>query len=165
MASLQRLADEFDHEAAVTRKLLERLPDARFGWRPHPKSFTAGDLACHIVESVGWARTILTAVEFDVDPATYRPFAATSQEALLDGLDRAADAGRTAFAAASEAALDEPWRLLIRGRPRWSKPREVVLRDFTFSHVAHHRGQFSVYLRLLELPVPGAYGPSADEMS
>ena len=100
-------------------------------------------------------------MEFDVDPATYRPFAATSQEALLDGLTRAADAGRAAFAAANEAVLDEPWRLLIRGRPRWSKPREVVLRDFTFSHVAHHRGQFSVYLRLLELPVPGAYGPSA----
>ena len=165
MASLQRLADEFDHETAVTRKMLARLPDAQFGWRPHPKSFTAGDLACHIVESVGWARPILTAVEFDLDPASYRPFEATSQQALLDGLDRVAAAGRVAFTAVNEAALDEPWRLLIGGRPRWSKPREVVLRDFTFSHVAHHRGQLSVYLRLLELPVPGAYGPSADESS
>ena len=164
MATLQRLAVEFDQEATVTRKMLERLPGTQFGWRPHPKSFTAGDLACHIIECVGWVQPILTAAEFDLDPATYRPFAATSPAALLDGLDRAADAGRAAFAATNEAALDEPWRLLIRGRPRWSKPREVVLRDFTFSHVAHHRGQFSVYLRLLELPVPGAYGPSADEV-
>ena len=70
----------------------------------------------------------------------YRPFEATSQQALLDGLDRVAAAGRVAFTAVNEAALDEPWRLLIGGRPRWSKPREVVLRDFTFSHVAHHRG-------------------------
>ena len=116
MASLQRLADEFDHETAVTRKMLARLPDAQFGWRPHPKSFTAGGLACHIVESVGWARPILTAAEFDLDPASYRPFEATSQQALLDGLDRVAAAGRVAFTAANEAALDEPWRLLIGGR-------------------------------------------------
>ena len=163
MSSRQRLADEFDRETQVTRTLLERLPDEHFGWRPHPRSFSAGDLAAHIVGCVGWAAPILTTSHYDVDPATYRPFTAGSRDTLLAGLDEAASAGRAAFAAIDDAALDEPWQLLIRGRSRWSRPREVVLRDFTFSHVAHHRGQFSVYLRLLNLPVPGAYGPSADD--
>jgi uncharacterized damage-inducible protein DinB len=159
----RRLAEEFEHESQVTRRLLERLPDAQFAWRPHARSFTAGELASHIVACVGWAAPILSTTRFDIDPATYRPFAAETRATLLAGLDDAAAAGRAAFAAIGDAALDEPWQLLIRGRPRWTRPREVVLRDFTLSHVAHHRGQFSVYLRLLDLPVPGAYGPSADD--
>lgn len=157
------LTDEFAHEAAVTRRLLERLPEARLAWRPHPKSFTAGDLAAHMVECLRWATPILAADHFDLDPATFQPFTAASRQGLLDGCDAAAAAGGAAFAAATVASLDESWRLLIRGRQKWERPRVVVLRDFTFGHVAHHRGQFSVYLRLLDVPVPGAYGPSADE--
>lgn len=157
------LADEFAHEATVTRRLLERLPEAHFAWRPHPKSFSAGDLAAHMVECLRWAAPILTADHFDVDPASFQPFTAASRQALVDGCDAAAAAGDAAFAAITAAALDGSWRLLIRGRQKWARPRLVVLRDFTFSHLAHHRGQFSVYLRLLDVPVPGAYGPSADE--
>jgi uncharacterized damage-inducible protein DinB len=163
MASLRQLADEFDREAHVTRRLLERLPDDRFGWRPHPKSSTAGDLGAHIVDCLGWVTPILSTVAYDVDPAVFRPFSAASSDELVAGLDAAATAGREAFAAAGDTALEQPWRFLIRGRLRWERPREVVLRDFTFSHLAHHRGQFSVYLRLLDIPVPGAYGPSADD--
>jgi uncharacterized damage-inducible protein DinB len=163
MGARQRLAEEFDHEARVTRTLLERLPDQHWAWRPHAKSFSAGDLASHIVACLGWAAPILSTARYDIDPKTYRQFTAGSSAALLAGLDEAAAAGRAAFAAATDAALEEPWQLSIGGRPRWARPREVVLRDFTFSHLAHHRGQFSVYLRLLDLPVPGAYGPSADD--
>ncbi len=164
MAGLDHLTAEFDHETATTRTLLARLPAERLDWRPHPKSFTAGDLAAHIVDCVGWARPILTTAAFDVDPATFQAFRAGSIEALLAGLDAATAAGKAAFATASEASLLEPWRFLVRGRLRFERPRHIVLRDFTFSHLAHHRGQFSVYLRLLDVPVPGAYGPSADEM-
>jgi len=163
MSALAHLAEEFDREAAATRRLLERLPDRHFAWRPHPRSFTAGDLAAHIVDCLGWVVPVLGRADYDVDPATWRPFTATSSTALLAGLDAAAAAGRDAFAAASGTDLDAPWRFLIRGTLKWARPRAVVLRDFTFSHLAHHRGQFSVYLRLLDLPVPGVYGPSGDE--
>ena len=164
MAGIERLSAEFAHETKTTRTLLARLPADRLGWRPHPKSFTAGDLGAHIVDCIGWASPILTTAEYNVDPATFQPFRAASLEALLAGLDMAAAAGDAAFATATEASLQEPWRFLVRGRLRFERPREVVLRDFTLSHLAHHRGQFSVYLRLLDVPVPGAYGPSADEM-
>jgi uncharacterized damage-inducible protein DinB len=158
-----RLAEEFDREARATRVMLERLPADRFTWAPHPKSFTVGALASHLVDCVGWAGPILTAPEFNVDPATFRPFHADTPSALLAGFDAAVAAGRDGFAAATAATLEAPWRLLVRGTMRFERPRVVVLRDFTLSHLAHHRGQLSVYLRLLDVPVPGVYGPSADD--
>ncbi|MGD9906644.1 MAG: DinB family protein [Dehalococcoidia bacterium] len=163
MSALAHLADEFDREAASTRRLLARLPDRHFAWRPHPKSFTAGELAAHTVDCLAWVAPVLTRSEYNVDPATFRPFTAATSMALVAGLDATADAGRRAIAAAAPADLEAPWRFLVRGRVKWERPRAVVLRDFTFSHLAHHRGQFSVYLRLLDLPVPGVYGPSADD--
>ena len=160
---LSRLAEEFDREARVTRVMLERLPADRFAWAPHPKSFTAGALASHLVDCVGWAGPILTAPEFNVDPATFRPFQARTPSALLAGFDAAVAAGRDGFATATAESLEAPWRLLVRGTMRFERPRVMVLRDFTLSHLAHHRGQLSVYLRLLDVPVPGVYGPSADD--
>ena len=158
-----RLAEEFEREARATRVMLERLPADRFAWAPHAKSFSAGALASHLVDCVGWAGPILTTPEFNVDPATFRAFDADSPESLLAGFDAAVAAGREGFATATSESLDAPWRLLVRGKVRFERPREVVLRDFTFSHLAHHRGQLSVYLRLLDVPVPGVYGPSADD--
>lgn len=165
MNELESLTAEFAHEMATTRRHLERLPDDRLAWRPHDRSFTAGELAAHIVECVKWAEAIFGGDELDMDPATFTPFAPASREELLGGFDEAVSRGAAALARSAQSSLSDPWRFKIRGRVRFERPRAVVFRDFTISHVIHHRGQFSVYLRLLEVAVPGSYGPTADEKS
>ena len=157
------LARELAHEAKTTRKLLERLPDDKLGWKPHEKSFTAGGLASHLVDCLRWADSILGADELDFDPAGYRPYQAGSVAELLATFDDRAACCELALAGVDDGALAQPWRFKIMGRQRFEKPRAAVFRDFTLSHLIHHRGQLSVYLRLLDVPVPGAYGPSADE--
>jgi uncharacterized damage-inducible protein DinB len=157
------LLAEFEHEATTTRKHLARLPDDRLDWQPHPKSFTARALASHIVECIGWARTIFSADEFDFDPASYQPFRAETVVDLLREFDRNVEAGTRAISSAGAAAVNAAWRMKIRGRVRFERTRGDAFRDFTLSHVIHHRGQLSVYLRLLDVPVPGSYGPTADE--
>ena len=163
MKTIDSLLKEFEHEAQTTRKHLERLPDGKLGWRPHEKSFTAAGLASHITECVGWTEVIFNENEYNFDPATYRPYVAKSTADLLKTFDDNVAKGRQALAAATEGSLEQPWSLKIMGRVQFEKPRADVFRDFALSHVIHHRGQFSVYLRLLDIAVPGSYGPSADE--
>jgi uncharacterized damage-inducible protein DinB len=163
MNSIDSLAGELAHEAQTTRRYLERLPGGAMDWRPHPKSFTAGALASHIVECVRWTQSIFSSDELNFDPATHRPFLAGSASELLDAFDDAVASSLRALEGAVSDTLLRPWRLKIMGKVRFEKPRVAVFRDFTLSHLIHHRGQLSVYLRLLDVPVPGAYGPSADE--
>ena len=99
------------------------------------------------------------------DPATYKPYVAKSAADLLKTFDDNVAKGKQALAAATEESLEQPWSLKIKGRVQFERPRADVFRDFALSHVIHHRGQFSVYLRLLDIPVPGSYGPSADELA
>src|SRR4029453_7035199 len=159
------LVHEFQHETATTRRHLERLTENSFGWRPHQKSFTAGELASHLVECVGWGSLIVEQEEVDINPSTWRPFIATSSAQLLSTFEEHVAAGNRALTAATEQHLAGLWRLKVKGKTRFEGPRSIVLRDFSFSHMIHHRGQFSVYLRLLDIPVPGSYGPTADEQS
>ena len=161
--TIDLLAAEFAHEMKTTRRHLERVPGDKFDWRPHAKSFTAGGLAAHIVECVGWAESIFSADEYNFDPAVYTPFQPTSVEDLLKTFDGKVAEGTRALQRASEDDTEQPWRLKIKGQVRFEKPKVSVLRDFVLSHVVHHRGQMSVYLRLLDVPVPGSYGPTADE--
>jgi uncharacterized damage-inducible protein DinB len=163
MTMIESLRKEFEHEAQTTRKHLERLPDDKLDWRPHEKSFTARGLASHIVECVSWVDSIFRKEEFDFNPATYKPYAATSVADLLATFDERVAEGTRALAGVADADMMTPWRLKMMGRVRFEKPRAAVFRDFTLSHLIHHRGQFSVYLRLLNVPVPGSYGPTADE--
>ena len=163
MSLIHTLTEEFARETATTRRHLERLPADKFAWRPHQKSFTAMELASHIVECVGFAEPIMASGELNFDSATYRPFVAGSADELMQAFDSAVAKGQAALASSSDAATGEPWQFKINGRVRFERPRGDVFRDFTLSHVTHHRGQFSVYLRLLDVPVPGSYGPSADE--
>jgi len=165
MKMIDFLITEFTHEAQTTRKHLERLPGDKLDWRPHEKSFTAGGLASHIVECVGWADSIFNKDEVDVDPATYKPYQATSVPGLLKAFDDKVADCKHVLAGVDDADLMKPWRLKMMGRVRFEKPKVAVFRDFTLSHVIHHRGQMSVYLRLLDVPVPGSYGPTADERS
>ena len=163
MTMIELLTKEFEHEAQVTRKHLERLPSGKLDWRPHEKSFTARGLASHIVDCLSWADSIFNQDELEVDPAAYKPYRAASVADLLKAFDDKVAVCKQALAGATDAALMQPWRLRMMGRVRFEKPKAAVFRDMTLSHLIHHRGQLSVYLRLLNVPVPGSYGPTADE--
>jgi uncharacterized damage-inducible protein DinB len=163
MTRIDSLMAEFAHETQTTRKHLERLPNDQLDWRPHAKSFTAGQLASHMVDCIRWTESIFAADELDMDPSAYRPFRATSVAALLETFDSEAAKATQVMTSAADTSVTQPWRLKMHGKVWFEKPREAVFRDFTLSHLVHHRGQFSVYLRLLEVPVPGSYGPTADE--
>ena len=163
MTTIESLAREFAHETTTTRVHLARLPEDKLDWRPHRKSFTAGALAAHIVECIRWADAIFTADEFDMDPATYEPRHAGTTADLLVIFDEEVARGTTALAGAGDESAQALWRLKVKGKVRFERPKAAVFRDFTLSHVIHHRGQLSVYLRLLDVPVPGSYGPTADE--
>jgi len=157
------LIEEFEQEVRTTRRHLERLPNDKLNWRPHEKSYTAGALAAHIVECIGWGDSIFSTDEYNFDPTTYKPYIAESVADLLKSFDEAVARCRQAMAAATDESLIYTWRLKIMGKVQFERLKPAAFRDFTLSHVIHHRGQFSVYLRLLGVPVPGSYGPTADE--
>jgi len=163
MKRIDSLLAEFSRETATARKHLERLPSDRFDWRPHTKSYTAGKLAAHIVDCIRWVEPIFGADELDMDPKTYKPCDAASVAALLETFDHDVAKAKAVMARSADTNASEPWRLKMREKVWFEKPREAVFRDMTLSHLVHHRGQFSVYLRLLDVPVPGSYGPTADD--
>jgi uncharacterized damage-inducible protein DinB len=163
MTRIEFLLAEFTHETETARTHLARLPADQFAWRPHVKSFTAGALGSHMVDCIRWIDPIFGADELDMDPATYTPFQAQSVAELLETFDSdVARAGQVIASAADTSAM-QPWRLKVHGTVWFEKPREAVFRDMSLSHLVHHRGQLSVYLRLLGIPVPESYGPTADE--
>ncbi len=153
---------EFDQEMANTRKTLERVPDDKFGWKPHQKSGTLGWLAGHVATLPNLALVSLRHDSFDV---TQRPpmMPTTNRAELLAAFDKLAGDARKAIAEVSDQDLMKTWSLLNAGKPLFSLPRAAVLRTFFMSHIIHHRAQLGVYLRLLDIPVPSIYGPSADE--
>ena len=159
------LLPEFDLEMANTRKVLERVPEADFAWKPHAKSFSMGELAGHVASIPGWMTSTLVDDAFDVSPggvpATF-PKAATAKEALTM-FDEGFAGARAALSAASDAAFLKSWALLANGEPLFTMPRVAVVRSFVMNHLIHHRAQLCVYLRLNDIPVPALYGPSADE--
>ena len=162
----QSLLPEFDHEIAGTRKVLERIPADKFDWRPHPKSFTLGALANHTSNLVNWGHVTLHTTELDLAPKDGEPPrmpVAADAAGLVANLDAAAQATRAALAEASDAAFGEPWTLKGGDQVYFTMPRGVVIRNMVFNHLVHHRAQLTVYMRLLDIPVPGLYGPSADE--
>lgn len=163
MNPAQPLIAELAHEAATTRRLLERIPDDRLDFKPHPKSMSLGDLAVHLTEIVRWGTVTMETEEFSIDPAAYQPEKAASAADLAARLDAAAAAFKEALGAASASSFLAPWRLVSGGHVAFELPRAAVLRSMIFNHLVHHRGQLAVYLRLLDVPVPSIYGPSADE--
>jgi uncharacterized damage-inducible protein DinB len=158
------LLPEFDHEMSTTRKALERVPEDRFAWKPHAKSYSLGELSGHIANLPTWGEATLTKSEFDVGTGQ-RPPAPASKSEMLATFDRNVSAVRSALAGKSDPELMAMWTLKRNGKTLFSMPKTTVLRSFLLSHVIHHRGQLSVYLRLLDVPVPSIYGPSADEPS
>jgi uncharacterized damage-inducible protein DinB len=158
----QAMLPEFDHEMANTRKTLDRVPDDKFGWKPHEKSGTMGWLASHVATLPRLA--VFTIEQDSVDISTApRPPQATSRRELLEMFDKHVTAARAAIAGASDEKLQKPWSLLSSGKTIFTLPRSAVLRGFVMNHNIHHRAQLGVYLRLNDIPVPAIYGPSADE--
>ena len=160
------LLPEFDLETATTRKCLARIPDDKFSFKPHPKSFDMGALAVHIATMLDWGASTLETESFDYAPvggSSYVPPAAKTNAELLALFDSGSAKLRAALAAAEDATMMANWSLLAGGKTIFTMPRVAVLRSMIFNHVVHHRGQLSVYLRLCDIPVPSIYGPSADE--
>jgi uncharacterized damage-inducible protein DinB len=162
------LLPEFDHEMANTRKALERVPEDKFGWKPHEKSMALGRLATHIAELPGWIPQTLESELFDVAPSgapPLQPKTAGSRAEILEIFDKNVAAARAAIGEASDAQWMVRWTLQRGGQVMFSLPRIAVFRGMMMNHTIHHRGQLAVYLRLNDVPVPALYGPSADEQA
>jgi uncharacterized damage-inducible protein DinB len=166
MSIAQMLLPEFDQEMANTRKALERIPEDKLSWKPDPKSMTMGRLAGHIAEMPNWAAMTMTTESLDINPGGQRAFealVATSRAQVLTEFDKSVASARGAIESASDQHLMQNWQLLADGQALLSMPRTGVLRAMVMNHTIHHRGQLTVYYRLNGVPVPGMYGPSADE--
>lgn len=156
---------EFDLEMKTTRSLIERVPDAKAAWKPHPKSMSLGELAAHVANLVGWGTAIMSQPEFDFFPPGGKPQTPPAYKdaaELVQRLDANVASTRAAIAAASDDYLAQHWKLKNGGRVIIDVPRVAALRSFMMNHVIHHRGQLSVYLRLNDVPLPSIYGPTAD---
>jgi len=153
---------EFVHEMAITRRLLERAPDAEFAWAPHPRSMTLGRLATHIAEIPGWVGRIVTLPGFDLG-GEQTPRTAPAAAEVLALFDAGVSLARQALTPLSDETLLGSWRLTKRGQLVLELPRIGMVRMLLLNHLIHHRGQLSVYLRLCNVPLPSIYGPSADQ--
>jgi uncharacterized damage-inducible protein DinB len=166
MKIAELLLPEFDQEMASTRKVLERVPEDKFAWKAHPKSNTIGWVACHLAEIPGWGEGIIAQESWDIHPPGEEPYQTpklNSRQEILDMFDAGVAAARKSIAATSDEAFAKSWSLLEGGKPMITMPRYNVIRSFLINHAIHHRGHLCVYLRLNDVPVPGLYGPSADE--
>jgi uncharacterized damage-inducible protein DinB len=154
---------EIQQEAATTRRVLERVPGDRLAWKPHPRSMTLGQLAMHIATIPGGIAKLAQVDEFEINPANFDAPTPESTQEILAALDASVKAAREYLGGVSESAAMGNWRATVNGKEVMAMPRAVMLRSIMLNHWYHHRGQLSVYLRLLEVPVPVIYGRSADE--
>lgn len=162
MATIAELLEELEQEAEATRRVLERVPEERLGWKPHDRSMTLGELAMHVAALPGAIAELSLRPEFDVRTEIPRPGGASTAE-LLDALDGSVARARTLLGAMDDAALAAPWRMVDGDQEVATIPRGSLLRSILLNHWYHHRGQLTVYLRLAGAPVPAIYGASADE--
>lgn len=166
MSYAELVLPEFDQEMANTRKVLERIPEDKLDWRPHPKSNTIGWNACHLAEIPGWVEGTFAAPQWDIEPEggePYRTPVRNSRQEILDLFDKNVASARKTIENAQDSQVSEMWSLLRKGEVMMSMPRSGVMRSFVFNHNVHHRAILCVYLRLNDIPVPGMYGPSGDE--
>ena len=162
----QSMLPEFDQEMQNTRKTLERVPDDKWGWKPHEKSGGMGWLTAHIATVPGWLTMTINTEELDYAPVngpSYQPPKIDNRKEALANFDKEAAEARAALAGVSDAELMKGWKLLAGGKEVFTMPRIACIRSFVMNHMIHHRAQLGVYLRLVGVAVPGLYGPSADE--
>ena len=156
----QSMLDEFDQEMATTRRVLELVPSDKGTWKPHDKSFSIGHLAQLVARMPGWITLTVKHPKLDLSQAT--PYSYEPTETLLADFDRHVREGREALASVTDEQMAKPWALTMGDKTLMTLPTGVVLRQ-NINHLVHHRGQLTVYLRLLDIPVPSVYGPTADE--
>jgi uncharacterized damage-inducible protein DinB len=157
---------QLERETAATWKAVERVPEGRNDWKPHEKSMALGSLTALVATMPGWVAFVIDRDELNLDDPSSEEFKATGGEAksaLLKKLEVGFAKARKALEGTTEEHLMKPWRFAMGGHMLYEAPRHVALSDSVFSHLAHHRGQLTVYLRLNEASVPAIYGPSADE--
>jgi uncharacterized damage-inducible protein DinB len=159
------LLPEYDHEMGTTRRLLDRVPEADFAWKPHERSMSLGQLSGHLANIPTWCGLVLENTVFDLDSLgrDLRSKEPPSRAGLLQEFDAKVAAARANLAQRTDAELLSPWTLESGGREIFTLPRISALRSFVMNHSIHHRGQLSVYLRLRNVPLPPIYGPTADE--
>jgi uncharacterized damage-inducible protein DinB len=159
---------QLEREAAASRKVVDRVPEGRNDWKPHEKSMPLGKLASLVATMPGWVAFMVERDELNLDdPANegFRTKAVATKAELLKRLDEGVSQARKALAETTEEHLMKPWRFTAGGKVQSNQPRYVMLTDAVFAHLAHHRGQLTVYLRLNDASVPAIYGPSADEQN
>ncbi len=160
---LDQCLSEFDRETGVTRRVLARVPGDRLSWGPHPRSMTLGQLSTHIASLPGWWPQILNEAAFDLGRLGAVPGTDATSAAILSRFDAGVAGARRALRESTDARLADTWTLCRDGEVVITLPRIVALRTEGLYHLAHHRGQLTVYLRLLDIHVPAIYGPTADE--
>jgi uncharacterized damage-inducible protein DinB len=160
------LLSEFDMEMNKTRRMLERVPVEKAGWKPHEKSMSLGRIAGHIAELPAWAVWILSSDMLDITPMVsggFKPYVADSAEGLQKLFDKNASDAREALMKANEEDFERDWSMQFQGKAVFTMPRYHTIRSMFMNHLIHHRAQLGVYLRLNDIPLPELYGPSADE--
>jgi len=163
MALSEMLLGEFTQEAKSTRRLLERVPEDKLAWQPHEKSMSLSRLAGHVAEIAGWTPRVVAQDEIDFEESDYQPFVPETTAEILGALDESVEKFNAALDGVSDEDLMRPWTLRNGEHVIMTAPKFAALRSFVLSHLVHHRGQLTVYLRQLDVELPGIYGPSADE--
>jgi uncharacterized damage-inducible protein DinB len=162
----QSMIPEFDMEMANTRKVLERVPDEKLDWKIHENSNTIGWVTNHLADIPAWVDMTISHDSLDVEPVAGQPYKSPNEqtmEEIVALFEKNVEQARTLLENVEDAALHEPWQLLKQGEEVLTMPRIAVLRTWVLSHTIHHRAHLCVYLRVNNIPVPGLYGPSADE--
>jgi uncharacterized damage-inducible protein DinB len=162
MAINEAYIGELQHEAATTRKLLERIPTDKFDWKPHEKSMSMNRLATHVADMFSWYAPTLEQDELDFSKGYEEPKPANTEE-LVAIFDKNVAAATESLKKTGDADFMKDWTLRNGEQIYFTMPKAGVIRSFIMNHIVHHRGQLSVYLRLNDIPVPAIYGPSADE--
>jgi uncharacterized damage-inducible protein DinB len=162
MLTVTDIQQELEQEAQATRRVLERVPEDKLGWKPHPKSMTLGQLAMHVANLPGAIAELAAGSSFDVTTPIPRPGASSTSQ-VLTLFDESLARARKVLSAMNDAALGAPWRMMKGDRELWSIPRGGFIRSVMLNHWYHHRGQLTVYLRQTGALVPAVYGDSADE--
>ncbi|MBI3474169.1 MAG: DinB family protein [Acidobacteria bacterium] len=157
------MLDEFREEAAITKRILDRVPANKLAWKPHQKSMSLGQLAMHIAKVPGDLAKLLQVDEFDASQANFDPPGPKELAEIHAAFEQSVRDAEAFLNGMSDDAAQTNWRLVVRGKPAFQMPRIKVARSIMMNHWYHHRGQLSVYLRLLDVPVPVIYGRSADE--
>lgn len=164
MAIKEAFIAELKYESGLTKKMLERVPLDKKDWKPHEKSMTLGRLATHVAETTNWISNIINIDDFDfVKDYNFKQHAAMSQEELLRLFQTNLDNAISNLSKMNDDDFNKSWIVRRGEQVMFNTPKKVAIRGWGYSHMIHHRGQLSVYLRLLDVPVPGMYGPSADE--